>query len=622
MRARNARRSRVSPVLAAAVAFVLGPAGLARAQEGVPVVVPGGGAERAIRPSPQAVLPGAEETLAAYRLVDGWVRSWQVPPEPQKADPPHTAAACVTLRLSGKVVGRATVHAEDGTALWRAARDAWVQADVVLPVDKDALRADNVRELTPRITIDVQLAGTMTPILGETFAAAAAPLSPGVDGVAIRAGDRWAVVFGGTMLATSLLPEGGLRAAAAELGLPPLELGLLRSRSAVVAYRFPSRHIAQSAPAAPPVFLYRGGRVVPLSEVDGPGLRRAASRVARHIMSHEWPASERFGLTGDYLLLSDTYQPLLASPLDQALAAASLWRYVRTAGADPGLIERARRVGTKVLADLSHLEADEADPLSDGAACAMIVVAFAQADRARAKLEGVAELRDRAEARITDLFEVGKGWSAELSEGARALGALALAEIASREGASAESIAKAKAAVRGLFIDTPPQALVAQMPWLGWAEIRMAGQGGEVPSAVALRDLRALAQTFQLREGDLDEGWLDATGGIVFTRGRSPLPTWQSLRPVAMLATMLGDERLTDAKDLPRALSELRPALRFALQLEIDDAAMHIARDPERARGGIRPSLWEPRAALQPSAMALWTLCETLDSLERRAGGE
>lgn len=599
--------------------LVLGLLGRASAQDGAPLVVPDNAARSDERPSAEA-LPSADETLAAYRVVDGWVRAWTIPVEPQKQDPARTTAACITLRLSGKVIGRATAAASDGTSLWRAARDAWVQADVVLPVDKDALRAENIREITPRITIDVQLAGTMTPILGETFAAAAAPLSPGFDGVAMRTGERWAVVFGGTMLATNLLPEGGLRAASAELGLPPTELAALRQRSGVVAYRFASRHLAQSAAASPPVFLYRGGRVVSMAEIDGPGLRAAAGRIAAHLISHEWPASERFGMTGDYNLLSDSYQPLIAPPIDQAAVAAALWRFARTAAVDRPLSERARRVALKILADLGHVEPDEADPLGDAATCGMLVIAFAEADRAGAVIEGAADLRLRAEARITDLFDKDKGWSADLPEGARALGALALVEISARKGAPEKAIDTARSAVRGLFIDTPPQALVAQMPWLGWAEVRLAGKDAEIPAAVALRDLRALVLTFQLREGDLDSGWLDATGGIVFTRGRTPLPTWQSLRPVAFLATMLGDERLTDAKDLPRALSDLRASLRFAVQLTIDDEDLHLARDPQRARGGVRPSLWEPRAGLQPAAMALWTLCETLDSLERRAG--
>jgi hypothetical protein len=607
--------------LACALLVGLRPPAPALAQEGAPIVVPDNAAPADDKPSVvAATLPSADETLAAFRTLDGWVRAWAVPTEPQKLDPPHTTAACITLRLSGKVIGRATVAATDGTSLWRAARDAWVQADVVLPVEKDALRADNIRQITPRITIDLQLAGTMTPILGETFAAAAAPLSPGFDGVAIRAGERWAVVFGGTMLATNLLPEGGLRAAAAELGLPPAELAALRQRSAVVAYRFPARHLAQSAPSSPPMFLYRGGRVVATSEVDGPALRLAAGRIVAHLISHEWPAAERFGMTGDYNLLSDTYQPLIAPPIDQAAAAAALWRFTRTAGVDRPLSERARRVALKILADLGHVEADEPDPLGDAAACAMIVVAFAEADRAGAVIEGAADLRTRAESRIADLYDKAKGWSTDLPEGARALGTLALVEIGLRKGAQPAALDAARSAVRGLFIDTPPQSLVAQMPWLGWAEVRLAGIDAEIPAAVALRDLRALVLTFQLRESDLDSGWLDAVGGVVFTRGRTPLPTWQSLRPVAFLATMLGDDRLTDKEDLPRALSDLRASLRFALQLTIDDEELHLARDPQRARGGVRPSLWEPRAGLQPAAMTRWTLCETLDSLERRAG--
>lgn len=598
--------------LAAAVCGVFADVHVARAQNAAPPPAP-----RAADAAPD--MPSADDALAAYRQVESWIRAWDVPTQPQQADPAGTSAATVTLRLSGQVMGRATVVASDGTAVWRAARDAWVAAEAVLPIDRDALRDERRAELLPRMIVDVQVAGVMTPLLGETFGAAGQSLSPGVDGVAARVNDRWAAVTGPTMLATGLVPESGLRAMTAELGLPPLELGKLRTGSDLAVYRFSSRQVTQVKEGAAPTFLYRGGRVVPMSEIDGPGLRRLAASIAAHIIEHRWPARERLGLTGDLRLVSGEHEPLIAPALDQAAAAMALSRYARTHGVDRASAGRAARIAAEVLADLGVVEPSEDDPLASAAACAMIVAATAEAQRAGIDVQAAAELTTTASARTVAAFAKDSGFVAEVPEAARGLVALALVELAVRDGAGASEREAASAAVRRVFRDTGPGQLVAQMPWLAWAELRLAPADQPVPAAAALRDLRTLVGTFRIRERDLLPGWADVEGGIVFTRGATPLPTWQGLRADAMLASMLGDPRLTDAADVPRELAELRAGLRFAAQLTIDPAAAHLAKDRDRAVGGVRPALWEARASLQASSLALMTICETLDALDRRS---
>ncbi len=559
--------------------------------------------------------------MEAFHAVEGWVRAWSVPTVVQKIDPAVATGACVTLRLSGEVLGRGAVASPDGDSLWQAARQAWLEADAALPVARESpTRAAQIKDLAQRFTIDLQVGGQMTPLLGDTEAAGASAISPGVLGVAARIGERTEALFPGTMLATGATPAEGLRIVVARLGLPPLGLGELRRSRSVSVYRFPVRHLAQADARVAPVFLFRGGRIVPLSETTGPGLRRFAESVAEHLQSHRWPGDEPHGMTGDYLPLKDTYDPLVGQPLGQALAAFSLARYSQTPGVSPASASRATRFAADVLGTLSRVGPEESDPLGTPTTAAICLIAARElelirdADRPNAV---PAEFLETARERVRGCIDSNGEWTSLAPSEGRGLIALALTVEATRPGATAKELAAAANCVRALFRQTDRATLVAEQPWLGWAELAVAQN--EIPAAAALRELRATVWTFQVDERDAGADSADLAGGILFTRGRTPLPTWQSLRPLAFLATALGDRRLTDDAELPGETASLQRSLRFVLQLGIDDSLMHMFRDADRALGGVRPAVWDERASVEASALALLTVCETLRSSGARA---
>ena len=240
------------------------------------------------------------DVLASYGVLDGWVRGWRVPPEPVRADPDGATGASVTLRLGGEVLGRGSSVREDGLAVWAAAVEAWREADDGLVVGDEPPDPSRVEALARRVTIDLEVGGELAPIVGETFAAATAPLSPGLVGLAMRAGDEYAGVFPGTQLSIDMAPRSALRACAGRLGLPPLPLGRLAREHGAVAYAFSSVHLAQVTPGRPPTFLRRGGSLAPSSAVSGAGLRRLADDIASHVLLREWAGDASLGLHGDY----------------------------------------------------------------------------------------------------------------------------------------------------------------------------------------------------------------------------------------------------------------------------------------------------------------------------------
>jgi len=571
--------------------------------------------------------------MNAYRTVESWIRQWSTPENAQPLDPAGSTGACVTLRLNGRVIGRVVAMEGDGECVWRAARAALAEADANAPVENDALRSDRMRDIARRVTIDLQIAGTLTPLLGDTTGAAVASLDPGRHGVAARVAGAIAAVFPGTQLSMNWLPQQGMEAAIAELRLPPVRLSELRERHGLVIYSFEACHLAQITPEAAPIFLHRGGAIIPRSDVSEQGLRRFADRLAAHLLTHAWPRTEdkplSMGLTGDYAPLLDRYDPLVASPLDQGIACFALSRYAGCPGAHAETAGAAADLARRIVRELVIVEDGEADPLADAPSAAAFVIAHSALRRLPARAD------NPSSEPATDAFAAsalqrvrtdisGKAGSGRvLTPAEKALCVYALA-CAARHNTDEKSplAAEAERALRALLRETSFGDVASLMPWAGWAELDLSGDG-EIPSELMLRQFRDETWRHQLSDADTGVRGADFAGGIVFTRteaGLPSLPTWSSLRPVAFLATMLGDHRLTDNDEMLAEASRLQLAFRFAMQLSIDRSAMHMFRDAERSIGGVRPALWEQRAALGPTSLALLATCELLEASSRHAG--
>lgn len=570
--------------------------------------------------------PPPAEVMSAYRALDAWVREWQVPEEAQPIDPSGASGACVTIRLSGEVLGRAWDMASDGQSVWRAARRAMMEATQRAPVPRDALRDEALLEIAARATIDLQIAGTLVPLLGETFDEAGASLRPGLDGVAARSASEFGAVFPGTMLTTGVAPGAALRAASAQAGFGPLELSKLRADHGAIVYRFTVAHLAQPAPGDEPVFLHRGGRIVPATEVGVASLRRLAEGVARHIQAREWPGDEPAGMLGDYDPVRDQRQPFIAPPEEQALAAFALFRFARTPGASPAAAARAARFAWTILDQLQGVAPGESPPFADPIACAAYVAAMLEAPDRPPGMNAVASIGDdawsKAAASLRALCSPEGAWTGDLSHGASSLAAYALAMLATDpRAAEPGDDARAAGSVRSLFRDVSPGELPTTMPWLAWAELRLAPTNAPVPAGEALRDLRAMLWARQIGPTTARPGDEDQVGGVAFTAARNPAPTWHTFRPVAAVATMFGDARLTDPAEAPGELARLGLAMRFLAQLSVDDAAMHMLRDREATLGGIREAVWSQRQPLAASTAGLLAVCEVLRAVDARAAG-
>jgi hypothetical protein len=177
----------------------------------------------------------------------------------------------------------------------------------------------------------------------------------------------------------------------------------------------------------------------------------------------------------------------------------------------------------------------------------------------------------------------------------------------------------AEHAVRAVFRDTQPGELVAQMPFLGWAELELAKGKEQVPASEALNQMRAFVWGHQLGKADLDWRDRDYIGSVVFTKGTNRLPGSENIRPIAFLCSMLGDPRITQGTiadfEIASEIGRVAASMRFVNQLMVDDTSSFLSRAPQRSIGGVRQSLTDWDASPVSSALALLAALEFEDSV-------
>ena len=575
-----------------------------------------------------APVPPPAAAMAAYQQVEEWVRAWRVP-EAAGAAPVGAAAAAafagvhIQIRLDGQWIGRGQAFAPESdaransAAMLALARAGDGAGRIALVLPNDATRDAAIVEYARRMMISVELAGALSIGEPRTGEEAEIMLAPGLDGVAVRIRPEGGVpgaleaAFPTFMMATGVLPHrtlGGLCAkvigeggAAAALE-PPANI---RTRHALRMYRFRTTHLAQCAPGAGPVFLHRGARLIAQSEITAAELHRMAAAMAEHLRRT---------------------QEGVESPESAALAAFALRGYLNV-----GALGASERGAMQERTD--HLVAGIAAKSGDAPHAASLLALLAEHRRYS---QGPMEMcgnpwldrHTRLAARIMLIEQPPGNLFERLPAPLRGLYALVYSlypQLATPPGEQfvlGRELATVDVSIRVLLGATAKGEYVAHMPWLGWAEVELAaqiskndGQPADIPSAIALREMRRQVWEHMISAADAEET-PDFAGGIVFTKGRSPLPTWQSARPLAFIATMLRDDRLTDPHEKMTELVKLLEAIRFIRQLQADESIGWMALDPAAAVGGVRAAPWDFTLPPDATSLSLLLVTETIRSLD------
>lgn len=525
----------------------------------------------------------------------------------------------ITLRLEGRVLARAVAAEGGAEALREAVSLLMERAESRLPFPKDATWPEPVRRLAPLMQLGVELGGRPVPMEIDRLADATLRISPGLEGVAVRIGDRLGAGMPSRMLEEGVEPSLVLRSLVSELSGDPT-LGVvspedLRREHGVRFYRFDVVHVAEVEPGAAPVFLFRGGEVVRSSELRGRELVAFAEDLALHLMMRK-PREEGDAdpLGGALRPIQGVFESENATPLQLALSALALERLATSERYDPGIRRGAADFVRRLAVAAAAIGEEETDEAS-AAVWSGLRAASPMFDAIVADDEAIESF----------LLACDRAVDGALRR-AEALGATVrpatLWALAERSRADEDLHPRVRRMLRRVWSETGPERSVSLLPWAGWAELALAEGREEVEGEEALRRARIMVWMHQLDAADTGREAPDLAGGVVFTAGENPLPTWHTVRPVSFFASMLGDPRLTEREEAGREASRMLASIRFLRQLSVRETEAYAHRYRHRSMGGVRAALWDQRLHPEATAMTLIVVCDTLDSLSKLASGD
>ncbi len=573
----------------------------------------------------------------AIALVRSWLGAWEVGDEEAGlaelgaiARVPgarvHPQAVAVTVRADRQVLGsgialsetvaerrllaEATTHAlAEARSTARRRAGAGVSEEAAL----EAVRR--------RAAVAIEFGGRLAPVAAQRFADLNLLARPGIDGLAARVGDRFEAVFPSELIGTNRTPSEGARMLAARFDLPPAELDALREEHGLVVYTFPTVQLAEVPGLRAPVPLLRGGRVVPPSGVTRQTLVEAADAVARNIMTNAVRSGdEPVALLPAYHAPTDTIDREITTAAQHALSAYTLARYANLDGADAELSASATGSAWLLLDSARQRSIEVSPTVLDNAA---LVLAWSEvASRATGGVVDRAPIDEFAASVLRELIAAAENADPSGSvadDGPLALAAFAIARSAPMVFADDDGARDtADGLVRRLFRAHDVGSFVGLMPWLALAELELHPMQTELPALDALDALRGLVADHRLSEDDAGVDEPDLAGGVVFTAGTNPLPTWHTLRPTAFMAAALGDPRLTPQPSFHERVAELTPMLRFGLNLVAATPEAHQYPSPERGIGGVRLATWDHTITPDANAMGLLTFVTAVEASDRR----
>lgn len=582
-------------------------------------------------------VPPVEDLVAAWSVARRWLDNLALPRE-QDANAAVVIrdawGLSVIIRAGGEVVGRGDLAPVDGLSLRRAMSRAMGE---VLGSGLRSTIERSTEPIGPRLTLELEVCGEPIPLVGGTFMEAARRVRPGIDVLALRRGERFAAAYAGRVLATNTAGNivGIFAGLAADLGLPARDLPELRKSDDVAAYRAPSVRLVQLRAGDAPQSLPRNDEYFPETGVTRENASLFATAMAHRLIRATTRPSdgpddvgEGTLFRGDYRVATDEFRPPIAPAFEQGLATLALMRFASSESSFAPLGEElgalageARNTAIKVLEELAEAPTGAAEPFDDPRAAAAAVLAILELDPAE-RPAWLAQMLAWAIERMRERFDVERGFigveGRPLPPHAQSIMAAAIARTAAEQPALV-SMDEAQAAVDAAWHSVPHAQRVALLPWIVWAERDLARVSALPPRSreplLLLREqLLAVQVGFDGDASNPDGAW--AHGGFVLTAPESTGPeavaNAQSLRPIAGLAAMLLDARITPEPAVPGLFARQKAGVRFVMQLTVRAPVDRLFRRPERVLGGVREALWDADQPVAAQAIALLALVDSI----------
>jgi hypothetical protein len=544
--------------------------------------------------------PGEADALNAYLAARAWLDADALPPEdsPQaRVRLEGTAAVCVLLRLDGRLVGSGNA-APEGTALDSDSpeRDLLLRRAVGRAVTKalsdstiGAVRAAVGDKVTARLSLEVELAAAVRPLIGRTIAEASLRIDAGDEGVALLRGERCFRAYPSRLLAADIAsrPDRAITALLLEAGLPVKDLNAFSDADRVSLGRFDTVRLRADSATAAPSRVTRAGRVIEGFELTAGRVRNLAAQLAARLAGQVVPRdpgdpAKGMALLGTLNPTADAYAPPFATARDAALGAVALATAAASAELPQPTRDRAQAQCDRLV---RTLEAEERDQAVD---CLLAVAARNHADRA---------LRARIAARIAT-------HAAAPPEDPILASLVAAALLSSAEEASTPRAAEIVRELLARHATSPARLIDAAMPLAFVAADPSLDADTRAALARLFGEFSTLARALQIRRADPEFASLaaDLEGGLLLPEAGGGMPDTQCL-PLATALAMV--EPLLPAEGRAARLDSGRAFVRFLAQHVADDPWVGGFRNPGALRGLVRGDLSSDDCPPGPTAAGL-----------------
>ena len=622
--ARQAKRrfllhSRAANAFAAALAMCCIPASAA---------TPPGPAVAATPPNTPAAAssrPSEADALAAYLAARAWLDADALPSEdsPQaRVALTGVTAACVLLRLDGRLVASGEAALPTATLTAASANDQGILlrravgravAKALSDSTIASVRAAVGDKVTARLSLEVELAGPVRPLIGRTIAEASLRVAAGDEGIALLRAERCYRAYPSRLLAADIAsrPDRAITALILEAGLPVKDLNAFTAEERVSLGRFDTIRLRADSPAALPSTVTRAGRVIETFEISPGRLRtmsaQLASRLAGQVVAREpGDSAKGVALLGTLNPTADAYAPPFATTRDSALGALALAAAAQSAEIPAATRARAQAQSDALVRSLvSSTETTERDAAVD---CLLALAARNHPDAAlRARLASHVATHDAAEPQDPSPKDPSPKDASPKDAPPKdpvlsslIAGAL-LASGGDREAARASEIVRdllaRHASARARLVDAAmPLAFVAIDPKLDRAtRDELVALFGEFSTLARSLQIRPTEPEFAALSADLEGGLLlpDTSGGM---------PDTQCL-PLATALALVERQLPPEGRDA-RLASGLSFA-RFLAQHVADDPWIGGFRNPGALRGLVRGDLSSDDCPPGPTAAGL-----------------
>ncbi|MBN1346822.1 MAG: AMMECR1 domain-containing protein [Phycisphaerae bacterium] len=545
-------------------------------------------------------------------LVSGSRPSGVEPPAPALAGlkcPVH-----VTLRRGGYVL--AAGQADGRAGLVEACRDAAIDA---VKNGLDEARLDE--SALKRLAVEVELLGPaqQLPVGLLRPRALERQYEPGLDGIAVRLGDRSALLRPSQIIAFGLSTSQAIEFVVRQLGLAPEDLR--RQKERVLCLRFRTRHFWQARAEDPVVELHRGCAIVPQESVTRGRIDQAIDQIACHLVERQRPDGS---FSGGYLPWSNEEAGAGSAIVDAGAAWALAM--VGAARKDRSAMDASARTLAALTKQLAPIEGKEG---AGGEAA--YLKSPVQADRLGASamllltacepspVEPNRQLCDRLARGImtrqlptgmmqTNFVTTQPAAPQDVNPGQALLALAAYQKIA----ASPKILAAIERGFEHYSKEFSLKPSDALMPWLAGACARMAGDRRDSRYAKHLFEMMDWLEPHQLTSRNCR--WPEMLGGID-PQGTEQADIGTALQMMAVADALALARRFGDKQRSARYERMLRHGMRFVLQLEFRPEECLYVRWRLETIHGVRTAPWDHALTTENAQFALVALVKARELL-------